>query len=240
MKCNPYVKDVIHEVTQLYALPFKTECDSDLFLMNALLTTYAKYGRLGLGWQLFDKMPERDISWNAIIAGDAQNGQIEEPLNNYSQTQWAAWEQGKQVDVHVIKMGNMWDGCVGSTLVDIEDSRQVFDKMIIRDLEPDHTPKTEEIYTILEEVTVQIKEAGYLPDTNFVLRDVEAEQQEYSLYHHSEKLAIVFGLISIPPKIPIRIMKNLRLCGHCHTACKFTSKCVGREIVMRYQSLPSF
>eukprot|EP01018_Ginkgo_biloba_P000403 Gb_07442 [translate_table: standard] len=641
----------LEQVTQLHALIFRTEYESNLFLMNALLTTYAKCGRLGLAWQLFDKMPERDvISWNAVIAGYAQNGYVEETLDIYSQMQWAgimpdhisyasvlsacasldalpqgkrvhahiirtkseldfpvenalitmyvkcgsvenarqlfdkmlernvvswtaiimgyvqngngeealrlfcqmqqagmkpneftlasilgacailaAWEQGKQVHVHVIKIGNMSDVCVGSALVDmygkcgsigdaslafkqmpepdviswtaiiagyaqhghgeealkffckmqragmnldkfvfasvlracadlaaveqgkhvhacifkkgfesdifvgsalvnmyakcgsIEDSRQVFDKMIIRDVvswnvmivgcaqnghdkealklfeqmqragvKPDHITfvgvlfacshvgllyeghhyfdsmnrdhgiiprmehyacivdllgraghldeaeafinnmpfrpsaliwqtllgacrihgntelgrraadclivlqpqdsatyvllsniyaaagrwddrakvrkmmedmgvkkergcswievknivhvfgvgdrshsQTEEIYAKLEEVTVQIKEAGYLPDTNFVLRDVELEQQEYSLYHHSEKLAIAFGLISNPPKIPIRIMKNLRVCGDCHTVCKFISKCVGREIVMR-------
>ena len=40
------------------------------------------------------------------------------------------------------------------------------------------------------------REYGYVPDTEFVLLDVEDEQKERSLYYHSEKLAIAYGLIS--------------------------------------------
>lgn len=72
-----------------------------------------------------------------------------------------------------------------------------------------------------------------MPDTNFVLQDLEPNQKEHSLYHHSEKLAISFGLISIPPEKPIRVVKNLRVCGDCHTAIKLISKIAAREIVVR-------
>eukprot|EP01018_Ginkgo_biloba_P007200 Gb_03578 [translate_table: standard] len=94
-------------------------------------------------------------------------------------------------------------------------------------------PQTEEIYRKLEEVIRQIKFAGYVPDTNFVLHDMEQEQKEWSLRHHSEKLAIAFGLVSTPPGTPIRVIKNLRVCGDCHSATKFISKIVGRQIVLR-------
>eukprot|EP01018_Ginkgo_biloba_P023754 Gb_10615 [translate_table: standard] len=94
-------------------------------------------------------------------------------------------------------------------------------------------PQTEKIHAMLERLAVQMKQAGYLPITNFVLHDVEGEQKEHMLCHHSEKLAIAFGLIKLPPGIPIRIMKNLRVCGDCHLAIKFISKIVGREIVVR-------
>jgi pentatricopeptide repeat protein len=94
-------------------------------------------------------------------------------------------------------------------------------------------PQTEEIYSTLEELARQMEAAGYVPDTNFVLHDVEMEQKEHSLYHHSEKLAIAFGLISTLPGLPVRIIKNLRVCGDCHTATKFISKIVEREIIIR-------
>lgn len=67
----------------------------------------------------------------------------------------------------------------------------------------------------------------------FVLHDVEEEEKLSHLWHHSEKLAIAFGLISTPPGTPIRIFKNLRVCGDCHTATKFITKIVGRAIVVR-------
>eukprot|EP01018_Ginkgo_biloba_P000474 Gb_25130 [translate_table: standard] len=94
-------------------------------------------------------------------------------------------------------------------------------------------PLTEEIYAKLDDLTMQMKDTGYVPDTNFVLRDVEEEQKEQFLCHHSERLAIAFGLIITPPGTLIRIFKNLRVCGDCHTATKCMSKIVGREIVVR-------
>eukprot|EP01018_Ginkgo_biloba_P036261 Gb_02413 [translate_table: standard] len=91
-------------------------------------------------------------------------------------------------------------------------------------------PQSEEIYATLDRLATKMKEVGYVPDTDFVLHDVDAEQKEHVLFHHSEKLAIAFGLISTLPGTPIHIVKNLRVCGDCHNAIKFISKIVGREI----------
>ncbi|CAN5970621.1 unnamed protein product [Sphagnum jensenii] len=93
--------------------------------------------------------------------------------------------------------------------------------------------QTEEIYAELARLTRQMKEAGYVPDTRFILHDVDPWQKEWVLCRHSERLAIAYGLISTPPGTPIHIFKNLRVCGDCHTATKFISKIVGREIVAR-------
>ncbi|XP_057839795.2 pentatricopeptide repeat-containing protein At2g22070 [Cryptomeria japonica] len=94
-------------------------------------------------------------------------------------------------------------------------------------------PQTDKIYLTLEGLVKQMEMAGYVPDTNFVLHDVELEQKEHALHHHSEKLAIAFGLINTIPGLPIRIIKNLRVCGDCHTAIKFITKIVDREIIVR-------
>jgi pentatricopeptide repeat protein len=94
-------------------------------------------------------------------------------------------------------------------------------------------PQMEKIYSALHELDRQMREVGYVPDTTFVLHDVEEQQKEQSLCQHSEKLAIVFGLISTPLGTVIQVMKNLRVCGDCHNAIKFISKIVAREIVVR-------
>eukprot|EP01018_Ginkgo_biloba_P034753 Gb_24825 [translate_table: standard] len=94
-------------------------------------------------------------------------------------------------------------------------------------------PQTEEIYAKLETLAAKMKVAGYMPNTNFVLHNVEEEHKEHILWHHSEKLAIAFGLISTSAGAPIRVIKNLRVCGDCHTASKLISKIVGREILVR-------
>eukprot|EP01018_Ginkgo_biloba_P029528 Gb_22668 [translate_table: standard] len=94
-------------------------------------------------------------------------------------------------------------------------------------------PQTEKIYAKLAELTRLIKEAGYVPDINGVLYDVENERKEHLLLHHSEKLAIAFGLISTAWGAPIRIAKNLRVCDDCHTFAKYISKILARELIVR-------
>eukprot|EP01018_Ginkgo_biloba_P002781 Gb_22740 [translate_table: standard] len=94
-------------------------------------------------------------------------------------------------------------------------------------------PYIQKIYAKLEKLSRQMKAEGYVPDKRFVLNDVEEEQKEQILCHHSEKLAIAFGLIKTSPGTTIRVIKNLRVCGDCHSATKFISKIVAREINVR-------
>eukprot|EP00253_Pinus_taeda_P001206 PITA_01206 len=115
----------------------------------------------------------------------------------------------------------------GYTWIEVNGKVHTF---VARDRSHSHTT---EIYSMLEQLYGQMKGAGYVPDTNFVLHDVAEEQKEYFLFHHSEKLAIAFGIISTPPRTPIQIVKNLRVCGDCHNATKFISKILEREIVVR-------
>ncbi|PKA66611.1 Pentatricopeptide repeat-containing protein [Apostasia shenzhenica] len=90
-----------------------------------------------------------------------------------------------------------------------------------------------EIYEKMEEIGARIKELGYIPDTRNVLHDIGEEEKENALYHHSEKLAMAFGLISMPQREPIRVYKNLRICGDCHTVAKLISKAYDRVIIVR-------
>uniref|UniRef100_A0A1D1YRQ9 Putative pentatricopeptide repeat-containing protein At3g23330 n=1 Tax=Anthurium amnicola TaxID=1678845 RepID=A0A1D1YRQ9_9ARAE len=94
-------------------------------------------------------------------------------------------------------------------------------------------PCYNQIYEAWEVLIEQMKREGYIPNTEDVLHDVEEEQKRQILSSHSERLAIVFGIISTPPGTTIRVTKNLRVCVDCHTATKFISKVVGREIVVR-------
>ncbi|KAH9297552.1 hypothetical protein KI387_029234 [Taxus chinensis] len=94
-------------------------------------------------------------------------------------------------------------------------------------------PQTVEIYAMLAKLSREMMAEGYFPDSGHVLNDVEEEEKELFLCHHSEKLAIAFGLLNTSPGTTIRVVKNLRVCVDCHTATKFISKIVAREIVVR-------
>ncbi|CAN1280909.1 Pentatricopeptide repeat-containing protein At4g02750 [Linum perenne] len=70
------------------------------------------------------------------------------------------------------------------------------------------------------------------PGTSW-MEDVQPSKKAKLLYHHSEKLAVAFGLIATPSGAPIRVKKNLRVCLDCHTALKLISKISSREITVR-------
>ncbi|XP_026402471.1 putative pentatricopeptide repeat-containing protein At1g68930 isoform X2 [Papaver somniferum] len=94
-------------------------------------------------------------------------------------------------------------------------------------------PFSDKIYAELDILYTKMIDIGYKPDTNSILHDVEETEKIKMLNHHSERLAIAFGLIFIPSGLPIRVTKNLRVCGDCHNATKFISKIVQREILVR-------
>ena len=94
-------------------------------------------------------------------------------------------------------------------------------------------PQQKKIYEYLETLSVKMQEAGYVPDTTSVLHDVDQEEKETVLRIHSEKLAVAFGIMNTVQGTTIQIIKNLRVCGDCHTAIKFISKIVSRQIVVR-------
>ncbi|KAJ1290128.1 hypothetical protein BS78_02G219000 [Paspalum vaginatum] len=94
-------------------------------------------------------------------------------------------------------------------------------------------PNLEEIYRMLEEINTRIRKAGYVPNTDYVLRQINEHERETKLQYHCEKIALAFALINMPAGATIRIMKNIRICGDCHSAFKFVSKVFKREIVVR-------
>lgn len=94
-------------------------------------------------------------------------------------------------------------------------------------------PQAEQIYMFLEALPAKIKAAGYMPDTAFALHDVSEEEKEQNLSSHSERLAIAFGILNTSPGTVLRVTKNLRICGDCHTVIKLISKIYEREITVR-------
>ncbi|KAL1554208.1 hypothetical protein AAHA92_14793 [Salvia divinorum] len=96
----------------------------------------------------------------------------------------------------------------------------------------DH-PHYLEIRDFLQGLILKIKAAGYEPDTNSVLLDVSDDVKRDILFHHSEKLAIAFGLMKTKPGSVVRITKNLRICDDCHIASKFVSKVYARVLIIK-------
>ncbi|KAL6839496.1 hypothetical protein ACP4OV_030766 [Aristida adscensionis] len=94
-------------------------------------------------------------------------------------------------------------------------------------------PRIKDVYEFLELMSEKMTHAGYVPDVRWALaKDHEAEG-ETRLRHHSEKLAVAFGLMNTKEGEAILVMKNLRICGDCHNAIKIISAITHREITVR-------
>ena len=68
-----------------------------------------------------------------------------------------------------------------------------------------------------------------------VTREMNAfkgETKEYVVLRHSEKLAVLFGLLETHADFEIVINKNLRICADCHTFMKLLSRLERRRLVV--------
>ncbi|KAK6136816.1 hypothetical protein DH2020_029439 [Rehmannia glutinosa] len=90
-----------------------------------------------------------------------------------------------------------------------------------------------EIKEFLRGLIFKIKAAGYEPDVSSVYLDVSDDVKIDILFHHSEKLAIAFGLMRTKPRTIIRVTKNLRICNDCHNASKLISEVYRRVLVIK-------
>ncbi|GMH19637.1 hypothetical protein Nepgr_021478 [Nepenthes gracilis] len=82
-------------------------------------------------------------------------------------------------------------------------------------------PQITEIHERITSLIIEFKKRGYLYQCNESTR------------YHSEKLALAFGLLNAPPKAPIRVIKNLRICRDCHEFFTTASQLVDRDIIVR-------
>nr|KYP66114.1 Pentatricopeptide repeat-containing protein At1g08070 family [Cajanus cajan] len=133
-------------------------------------------------------------------------------------------------DVAYIRRGMKDEGIAKEPGVSSFEVNGSFHEFIMGDREH---PDAKKIYEMIDEMREKLEDAGYTPDVSSVLLNIDNEEKETALNYHSEKLAMAYGLISTAPGVPIRIVKNLRICDDCHNATKLLSKIYGREIIVR-------
>ncbi|CAO2831387.1 unnamed protein product [Amaranthus hypochondriacus] len=115
----------------------------------------------------------------------------------------------------------------GYSCIEVAKERQVFYAGVTSH------PMQKELIGLLEELDTEMRKRGYIPDTSYVLHELEQHEKEKHLLWHSERWAVAYGLLKSAPGAVIRVVKNLRTCGDCHTVLKFISSIVKREIIVR-------
>ncbi|CBI14948.3 unnamed protein product, partial [Vitis vinifera] len=243
----------LSEGEQIHALIMKCGFGSHGFVKNTLIHMYANCGEVEVARRVFDEMSERNVrTWNSMFAGYTKSGNWEEVVKLYVEEKGLKGNptlitslvdiqasrcrealdlfhemQKANIDPNEITMVSILSSC--AVLGALETGKWVH--FFIKKKRMKLT--SEEIYNAIEDMMKQIKSAGYVPNTAEARLDAEEDDKESSVSHHSEKLAIAFGLIKSPPGTTIRITKNLRVCTDCHNATKLVSKVFNREIVVR-------
>ncbi|KAL5561450.1 hypothetical protein UlMin_031197 [Ulmus minor] len=213
---------------------------------GCLVDLYGRAGLISKAWKVIKSMPmEPDVLiWGALLGGSRMHGDIEtceisvkkiielDPANSGAYVllsnvyaKMGKWSETRQVralmEVRGIKK------VPGCSLVELGG---VLHEFFAGD---DSHPETREIYMMLDEIMRRLKMQGFVGNTKEVLLDLDEEGKELALTLHSEKLAIAFCFLKTSPGTPIRVIKNLRICGDCHEALKMISKEFEREIVVR-------
>lgn len=94
-------------------------------------------------------------------------------------------------------------------------------------------PEAKAIHGVLERLMKFSKLSGYAPSTELVLMDVSEEEKEENLSHHSEKLAVAYGILKTGPGTEITVLKNLRICYDCHEWMNLVSRMLRRVLLVR-------
>ncbi|KAI4323600.1 hypothetical protein L6164_023193 [Bauhinia variegata] len=72
----------------VHKLSEQLKLDSNVPVMNSLISMYSKCKRVDIAAAIFDNLPKRtQVTWNAMILGYAQNGYIAEALNLFCKMQ---------------------------------------------------------------------------------------------------------------------------------------------------------
>ncbi|EEC68706.1 hypothetical protein OsI_37186 [Oryza sativa Indica Group] len=191
-----------------------------VFVATAAVDLYVKCGEMAKAREVFDKMRDKDaVAWGAMVGGYASNGHPREALDLFLAMQ----AEGVRPDCYAV--AGALSACTRLGALDL--GRQAI-RMVDWDEFLDNP-----IYKKLDELGLEMKTMGYEPTTEVVMFDVEDEEKEHTLVHHSEKLAIAFNLLVTGPGETIRVTKNLRVCSDCHTAIKLISRITHREIIVR-------
>ncbi|XP_066389461.1 pentatricopeptide repeat-containing protein At3g62890-like [Miscanthus floridulus] len=186
----------------------------DPVLWGTVLSACKRHGLVDLGISVGNKLIELD---------PAHDGHYVLLASIYAKAK--KWDEVRKVRKLMSNRGT--SKSAGWSLME---AHGIVHKFLVGDM--DHKGSVH-IYNMLCMIDRRLAEAGYVPDVSSVLHDIGDEEKVHAIKVHSERLAIAYGFIVVEAGSPIRIVKNLSVCGDCHEFSKMVTKVFGREIVVR-------
>jgi hypothetical protein len=98
----------------------------------------------------------------------------------------------------------------------------------------DHShPQAKMIYELVIRMEQMVKEKTGAKESRAAEGSMEKAAAQRLVGFHSEKLAVAFGLLNTKADSEIVVIKNLRVCGDCHSFLKVVSGIANRAFVVR-------
>ncbi|KAK1314540.1 Pentatricopeptide repeat-containing protein [Acorus calamus] len=217
---------------------------ADVRLVTTLVEAYAKSADLDSAQKAFHEMTHRDVAAsNALICGFATGSRPHDALALFRRM-CGGLRETRPNDITVVaalsacaQLGSLSDGTdvhAYAREVGMESNVRVCNALIDTYVKCGSLDRAVAVFERMPSRTlVTIKAFGYVAETSFVLHDIGEEEKENALGHHSEKLAIAYGLLRTHEGEEIVVHKNLRICGDCHVVAKLISRAYDRTIVIR-------
>ncbi|KAJ8442609.1 hypothetical protein Cgig2_026551 [Carnegiea gigantea] len=212
-----------------------------------LIDMYVRLGRLEEAFDLTQKIgcEPNDVIWSILIAGCRSHGNLE--LGFYAAEELLKLKP-KDTPTYVMLL-NMY--LSAERWQDVSRIRKMMkdeklgklqdwswltikDKVYSFAVHNRSCPSKEEVENYLGMLLNEVKHHGYRSQNLHVTdEEDEVEPLSSSAHHHSEKLAVAFGLLYTQKAMPVRIVKSISMCRDCHSFIKLVSEMAAREIIVR-------
>ncbi|XP_052193415.1 pentatricopeptide repeat-containing protein At4g01030, mitochondrial [Diospyros lotus] len=196
----------------------------DFIEMMPIVPDATVWGSLLGSCRTHENLELAEIAANKLFELEPQNAANYALLMNLyaNLNRWEDVEQIRELmDARGVKAGQVW------SWIQIKQTVHLFSAR------GKAHPHEGEIYFELYQLISEMKNLGYIPDNKCVRQHINYVEKEKMLLAHTEKLAITYGLLKTRSNVPVRVIKNTRVCSDCHTVAKYISLMRGREILIK-------
>ncbi|PKA53552.1 Pentatricopeptide repeat-containing protein [Apostasia shenzhenica] len=199
------------------------QIEPDIKHYTCIVDMFGRAGQVSEALEFLNSMPiDPDyVLWGALLSACQANKNVEvaefaaekllklQPLHSGSQVFMSNMYAGVRMwdDVEKVRADlkrNSLNKAPGWSFVEVDGQAHYF-------YAGDHSHSLADgIEAKLQELLTRARKAGYEPNMQWVLHDIEEEDKGRSLRYHSEKLALAFALLKAAGKKEIQIVKNLR------------------------------
>ncbi|KAF5939683.1 hypothetical protein HYC85_023942 [Camellia sinensis] len=187
-----------------------------------LIDMFVRLGRLDEAFEIIKKMDfePNEFIWSTMVVGCRSHGNLE--LGFYATEQLLKLiPKNSETYVLLLNMyvsARRWQDVSrvrklmkGEKIGKLKDWSWISIKDKVYSFKPDFQfrPQCEEADQLLADLIEKAKNSGYESQGDIGVTDEQDEETTFSIVHHSENLAVTFGLLNTSNAVPIHVIKSL-------------------------------